>query len=356
MGNRGVIRLGLKDQLRLVESVVSLLNAGLSLSQAFAGTASSDGRSAPTRVARQIHSRLRDGVSLTTAVSMAIAAPHPFLLAMVKVSDETGAAGALLSRAGDHLRVQIDFSESARTAAIYPAFVILLTLVGALLLQLMVFPELSSFLGSAGLLESEQAGALMSSGGRFTRTLFAVVGGLGALAVLARVRPTPDSPGPSVATALARVRLRVPVFGPLERTRDLLSVAEATTAMLGCGVPFDRALERAVGCTRNSWIALQLLCAVERIRAGGSPAQAMVPVFGGHGSLSHWLGQSESGGDLTVSLESMARTLRDTCKRQITRLGAVVEPLLVVIAGGILLATVSVLVRPLFGLYEVVMP
>ena len=356
MGNRGMIRLSPKEQLHLVESVSSLLRAGMTISEAFAGSARVVRSSAPTRAAQAIHSRLRDGGSLTSAVQTVIAAPHPFLLAMVKVTDETGAAGDLLSRVEEYLRSQIDFSESARTAAIYPAFVIVLTLLGALLLQLVVLPELGRFLTDAGLLETNQAGSLVNSGGRFIRRLFVIVGGFVTLAVLARVRRPSVASTSAVAATLARIRLVVPVFGQLELTQDLLSVAEATGAMIACGVPLDHALELAVECTTNSWISAELRGAVGKIRAGVSPARALVSILGRRGFMPHWLEQTENGGDLAHSLDAMIRSLRDTHRRLITRLGAVVEPLLVVIAGGILLVTVNSLVRPLFGLYELVMP
>ena len=111
----------------MVESVSSLLRAGMTLPEAFAGAAEIVDRTAQSQATRAIQTELLSGASLTAAVRAVIAVPDPFLLAMVKVTDQTGAAAALLTRAEEHLRLRIDLSETVRTASIYPVFVLTLT-------------------------------------------------------------------------------------------------------------------------------------------------------------------------------------------------------------------------------------
>lgn len=355
MGNGGMIRLSSKGQLLMVESASSLLRAGLTLPEAFVGAAEIIDRT-PGRVARAIHAELLGGVSLTAAVRAVIAVPDPFLLAMVKVTDETGAAAALLTLAEEHLRVRMNLSETARTAAIYPVFVLALTILGALMLGLVVVPELGRFLTDSGLLEPDQVAGLVDSGTRFIKLLSATLAGLGVATSLILASRRMDASASQIAEVIARFRLFIPVIGRLETTRDLLAVAEATRGMVASGVSLDRALELAAECTGNSWVSSRLRVAVGRMRTGVAPAQAVRSALARRGFIARWLHQTESGADLTESLDAMARFLRDNRKRLITRLGAVVEPALVVVAGGFLLGTVFFLVRPLFQLYGMVMP
>jgi len=354
--NHDMIRLRPKEQLLMVESVSSLLRAGLTLPGGFAGAAEIVDRSAPSRAARAIHAELLGGGSFVTAIRAVVAFPDPFLLAMAKVTDETGAAATLLTKAEEYLRLRVDLSESVRTAAIYPAFVLSLTLLGALLLGLVVVPELSRFLTDSGLLNPDQVINLVSSGARFIRVLTVALGGLGVVAgllVASRRFETSTSP---IAEPVAHLRLFIPVMGRLEMTRDLLAVAEAAGGMVSSGVSLDRALELAAECTANSWIRSRFRVAVGRMRTGISPAQAIRTALPRSGFIAPWLHQSESGADLAESLDAMARFLRDMQQRLIARLGALVEPTLVLIAGGFLLGTVFFLVRPLFQLYGLVMP
>ncbi len=355
MGNGGMIRLRPKGQLLMVESVSSLLRAGLTLPEAFIGAAEIIDRT-PGRVARAIHAELLGGVSLTAAVRAVIAVPDPFLLAMVKVTDETGAAAALLTLAEEHLRVRMNLSETAWTAAIYPVFVLALTILGALILALVVVPELGRFLTDSGLLEPDQVTRLVDSGARFIRILSAAIGGLGVVTGLVLLSRRMNASTSPIAGTIARLRFFVPVIGPLEMTRDLLAVAEATRGMVASGVSLDRALELAAECAGNPWVSSRLRVAVGRMRTGVAPAQAVRSALARHGFIARWLHQTESGADLAESLDAMARFLRDSQKRLVTRLGAVVEPTLVVVAGGFLLGTVFFLVRPLFQLYGLVMP
>lgn len=355
MGNRGVIRLSTQHQLLMVESVSSLLRAGLTLPEAFAGAAEIIDRT-PSRAARAIHTELLGGGSLTAAVGAVIAHPDPFLLAMVKVTDETGAAATLLSRAEEHLRLRIDLSETARTASIYPVFVLMLTVLGALTLGLVVLPELGRFLSDSGLLKPEQVTTLVNSAKRFIWILSATLGGAGVVTGLALAsRALDGSPSP-IAETIGRLRLFIPVIGQLEMTRDLLAVAEAIRGMVTSGVSLDRAFELAAECVGNPWVGSRLRVAVGRMRTGVSPAHAIRSALARRGFIARWLHQTESGADLVESLDAMARYLRDTQKRLVARLGAVIEPTLVVVAGGFLLGTVFFVVRPLFQLYGLVTP
>ncbi|MBU8912869.1 MAG: type II secretion system F family protein [Spirochaetales bacterium] len=356
MGNSGMIRLRSKDQLLMVESVSSLLRAGLTLPEAFAGAAEIIDRTAVCGATRAIHTRLLGGGSLTVAVRAVIAVPDPFLLAMAKVTDQTGAAAALLTRAEEYLRLRMHLSETVRTASIYPAFVLALTVLGALMLGLVVIPELGRFLTDSGLLEPDQVTSLVDSGGRFIRILSVILGGLGAACVLVLASRRMNASTAPIAETIARLRLFIPVIGRLEKTRDLLAVAEASRGMVASGVSLDRAVELAADCTANLWVSSRLRVAVGRMRTGVAPAQAVRSALARHGFVARWLHQTEHGADLTESLDAMARFLGDLQKRLITRLGVVIEPTLVVVAGGFLLGTVFFLVRPLFHLYGLVMP
>lgn len=340
----------------MVESVSSLLRAGMTLPEAFAGAAEIVDRTALSQATRAIQTELLSGASLTAAVRAVIAVPDPFLLAMVKVTDQTGAAAALLTRAEEHLRLRIDLSETVRTASIYPAFVLTLTVLGALMLGLLVIPELGRFLTDSGVLEPDQVTSLVDSGARFIRVLSATLGGLGAVTGLVLSSRRMNALASPISETIAHLRLFIPVIGRLEMTRDLLAVAEAARGMVASGVSLDRALELAADCTANLWVSSRLRVAVGRMRTGVAPAQALRSALARHGFIARWLHQTERGADLVESLDAMARFLRDVQKRLITRLGAVIEPTLVVVAGGFLLGTVFFLVRPLFHLYGLVMP
>lgn len=356
MGNTRVIRLDLRDQRDLAAGLASFLRAGLTLSESLAGTAEISRRSTVREVARHILAHVVDGTALESAITTAIANPDPFLRAMASVADETGAAADAFSRTEEHLADRVLVSDSVRAASVYPAFVVFLTIVGAVLIGLVVAPRVGTVLSESGLLGAEDAAHLTDTGRTFVGFLGAGVLGIclavAAFVGLPRVFRLPES----AAVRLARIRAAVPLVGRIETARDLLTIAEATRSMAESGIAIDRALERAAACVGNRWTSVRLLDAARTVRDGGTFVEAMETGVAGSSVIAPWLRRVERGADLIDSLGSMSRFLRETRHRSVNRIIAVSEPALTVFAGGVLFCTVLFLVRPLFQLYSVVVP
>lgn len=356
MGNPRVIRLAVRDQRDLAAGLASLLRAGLTLSESLAGTAEISRRSAVREVARRILAHVVSGTALETAVTTAVANPDPFLRAMAAVADETGTAPEVFSRAEEHLADRVRVSDSVRAASVYPAFVVFLTIVGAVLIGLVVAPRVGTVLSGSGLLDAEDAAHLAETGRTFVGFL-----GAGVLGICLVVAALVGSPRvfrlrEPAAVRLARVRTAIPLVGRIETARDLLTIAEATRSMAESGIPLDRALERAAACVGNRWTSVQLLRAARTVRDGGTFVEAMETGIAGSSVVAPWLRRVERGADLIDSLGSMSRFLREIRHRSVNRIVAASEPVLTVFAGGVLFCAVFFLVRPLFQLYSVVMP
>lgn len=353
-----MIRLSMIAQLELVESVAALLRAGLPLRDALEGAAEGLGAAGGARcrrasgAARLMATRLSLGVSTHTAIVESIRYPDPYLLSLASVIDATAAAGTLLTRCEKHLRSKIELVRAVRSALVYPILVVVLTLIGSLAMAFIAVPMVTGLLLDTGLVEQSQAASLLRSSSRFAWTLVATMScGIG-VALISRV---PSKRGGLVSRLASRggeLVLRVPLSGRLLRARELQTVLEATTAVVECGIPLDRALASGIECVGQQWMRRKLTLGLEQIRDGYQPSRVLGEVFGPFQFLLRYFDLSERGASVQESLHLMTAALAELQKRFARHLQTVLEPLAVVVSGSVLVISVMFLVRPLLMFYS----
>ncbi|MFW5742050.1 MAG: type II secretion system F family protein [Spirochaetota bacterium] len=354
MGHGDLIRLSAAEETLLVDSVTSLLEGGVDLVEAYAAVEHVlSGR--PRAAAGALRGALETGVPPAAAARLVLARIDPMHRAMLSIVEETGEALAAFRRARTYLAIRARLRRRTSGAAIYPAFVIAATLAGALLLVTVVLPaaaELLAPLAGAGASSSVPA-AISALVGRGR----VIVGGAVAAIVLAATAiGWPRRAESGRARWADRLRLRIPIAGSMEATVDLLAYAHGLAGCLGCGVPLGDALGYAPRCVTNGVLRAELVTVARHVRDGMEVSRAFALAREARGAVGGWFLLGERGADVEASIESLARCLEERVERTAERLGTLVEPATVVVAGAFLITIVLALVKPLFELYAVALP
>ncbi len=359
MGNC-VIRLSRAKESLLVESAASLLQGGIGLLQAYRA-ATEMLRGTERTAALAIVSGLERGLPVTESVRGTLHRVDPMHLAMLRVVDETGEAATPMARADRYLRSSLEFRSRVLTASMYPAFVVFAALIGSVLLILVAVPAAASLVPTAngsivpgfGLATGNGSAPRAARAVVITVVVLVVVlvlvVALSAVVVFAR-RTEP------LRLRLARIRLALPVAGRLEMLTGLLAFAHALAGMLEAGIPFTGALRAATGCPHNVAIRAGLSRAAGLMENGTSASAAVARALPRDDYLSRWFALCESGADLPGTIDGLATFLETRLAALIRRIAALVEPILVALAGAVVLTVVLTLVKPLFDLYAEVLP
>lgn len=349
MGDSSVVRLSLAEELELVETVSELVHGGVTLAAAYrlAGTTVS-GRA---RVAAQaIADKLARGVPAATSTVSSIHRVDPMHLAMLRMADSTGDARTGLARARAFLDTRIRLRSQAVTAALYPGFIVSVALAAAIVLLTVVIPSAERLLASGS--TAVQAEPMLRHGTVAVAVITVVLGlGVGVSAGLLasrrshRTLPTVD-----------RLRLRVPIAGRIEALTELLGFCHVLAGLLEAGEPLAAALASAARTVENAALRVDLEAAAFRVAQGHSTAGVLAARFPRLPALRHYFALAEAGGDLVRTVDSLAGHLASLLERTMARIGVLLEPVLVVVAGSVVLTVVLTLVQPLFDLYGSVLP
>jgi type II secretory pathway component PulF len=229
---------------------------------------------------------------------------------------------------------------------VYPAILLILSLVVVSIIVLRVVPQFTAFYDQFGE-ELPLSTRMIVAVSAVARGYFwvilaaAVAGGFALWAWLKQ---------PSQRERFDRWVLRLPGLGPVARKFSTSQAARTLGTLLGGGIPLVNAMDVAARSIRNRYIAHELQVAGQQVREGRSLAAAM----NDSGAFTDVAIKMVEVGEQTGALQEMLNSLADFYDEEIdTNLGrfiTIVEPLLLVVMGMVIAGLLLALYMPLFNI------
>jgi type II secretory pathway component PulF len=307
---------------------VPLIRALESLQKQFAKTALGD-------VIRRVTGRVQRGETLTDACAKEPQAFDGLFLSMLEVAEMRGGVPETLRRMGDQYEARQRLIRQARSALIYPAFVILVATVVGGLLTIFILPKLVGILADMTRGRGElpwPPRALMAISHFIETTGWYALPLLffGTIFGLAWAYRKPKG-----KAALDEVSLYVPVLGTLLRKIDTARFSRTLSALLAAGVEYSHSLaltskvlhlvpfRRAVmGCSTLIAEGTELSEALETSRR--FPLDLIAVVQSG-----------EETGRLPETLDKLADDYEEQVEHMVKNLGSLIQPLILLGLGAV---------------------
>src|SRR6185503_8766833 len=291
---------------QLTRSLASLLEAGLTVEQAFNALIEQAEHERP----RQVLAALRGEILAGNTIAKAL--------------------GAFPGT----------FSELYRTlvalALIYPVIVmgVALVVVGALLVY--VLPQVVQVFQHAHQQLPLLTRALIALSTFLKATWPAIVAALvvAALALRFALRR------PASRAALHRIAFRTPLAGPVLRHLDAARLAATLSILVGSRVPILQALEAGTGVMTLMPMRAALSSAARGVREGMPLARALAATKSFPPVMVHLIASGETSGRLDEALERAARQQQNDLAIRIAAFAALFEPAMILLMGAVVLTIV----------------
>jgi type IV pilus assembly protein PilC len=149
-----------------------------------------------------------------------------------------------------------------------------------------------------------------------------------------------------------RIKLKLPVVGPLNHKVCLARFARTLGTLMVSGVPILQAMETVAGTVSNTLMSDAILEARARIREGdriGEPLKksGLFPPM-----VVHMIAIGEESGALDQMLGKIADFYEDEVDAALASLAAMLEPILIVVLGGIVLFILVALWMPIISIIQ----
>jgi general secretion pathway protein F len=170
--------------------------------------------------------------------------------------------------------------------------------------------------------------------------------GLAALALLARQALR----SPEILARWHMLLLKTPVIGPLNRSVNTARLASTLAILVGSKVPLRSALKAGEGVVTSLPMRAALVEAGQKVEQGSALARALAASKLFPALMVHMIASGESSGRLAELLERTAMQQSRDLERRTAAMTTLLEPLLILVMGGVVLVIVLAILQPIFEL------
>ncbi len=335
---------------QLTRSLASLLEAGLTVEQAFNALI----EQAENERLRQVLAALRGEVIAGNTIAKALGSfPNAFpelYRTLVAAGEASGQLPRVLAKLADYLEERHQLRARLTLALIYPAIVMVVALavVGALLVY--VLPQVVQVFQHAHQQLPLLTRALIAFSGflRATWMLWIAVFVIVAVALRAALRR------PASRAALHGFLWRAPLVGSVLRHLDAARLAATLSILVGSRVPILQALEAGTGVMTLTPMRAALSSAARGVREGMPLARSLAATKAFPAVMVHLIASGETSGRLDEALERAARQQQNDLAIRIAAFAALFEPAMILLMGAVVLTIVLAILMPIFQLNQLV--
>ncbi|MBW2315937.1 MAG: type II secretion system inner membrane protein GspF [Deltaproteobacteria bacterium] len=340
-------RLGvsLMDQAVATRQLSTLVGAGVPLISAL-GAISEQCENARLKAEfGRVRDRLNEGASLADAMANGDVFSDLYT-SMVRAGETGGALEAILERLASYLESQVRLRNKVSAILVYPIFMLFFTLIIVGVLVTFVLPQITTLLDSLDQ-ELPVYTRVIIGGSEWVRSYWWVLA-IALLAGFAGFRAF-------VATERGRrswdqTLLRLPVVGRVTRVVAVSRFARTLSTLLSGGIPIVQAMAVGRDVAGNVVLGDAIDKARESITEGASIAQPLRQSGQFPPMVTQMIEVGEQSGQLEAMLAKVAETYDEEVETTVSRLTALLEPVLILIMVGIVLLIIMATLQPVLKL------
>lgn len=287
-----------------------------------------------------------EGHSLTAALERHPRTFPEFYRASVAAGEQSGRLAEVLAHLTEFVANREKTARKIQLALLYPALLAVVSGLMITLLMIYVVPDIVKvFVNRGAELPLLTRGLIAVSSGlqRFGLPLLIVLG-VGGL-VLNRWLAVPH-----VALRFARMRLTTPPLAGFVRQLNAGRFAGSLATLVRSDVPLVEALRASAAVTPNLYVRERALHVAQRVREGASLRRAMTEADVFPRLLLAVVASGEQSGRLGPGLERAAADLEQELEGLVAAIVALVEPMVLLVMGGLVLLMVLAILLPIVNL------
>lgn len=334
----------------ITRQMATLLDSGLTMEQSLNALIEETAEPMTREVLTGIKTEVTSGQSLAKALGVFEKSFPSFYRALVHGGEESGALPTVLQHLADYLDAHEALKQKTGLALLYPALVTIVAIMIVTGLLVYVVPQVVQVFQ-----QSRQTLPLL------TRAMIALSDFLRAtwpylLLLIAGVVAVTRT---ALRAEQTRRRwhgllLQIPWLGPLIRGINTSRFASTLAILVGGGVPLLSALASAARVITNMVLRDAVEHSIERVREGTSLSRALGETKAFPPLLIHLIASGEVSGKLEQMLQRAANLETQALERRLTVFLTLLEPVMILVMGGIVLLIVLAILLPIIEINQLV--
>ena len=334
----------------LTRQFATLVHAGLTIEECLNALIEQTDSARTRGVLAAVRGRVLEGQSMARSMQDFPEAFPDIYRNMVDAGEQSGRLDEVLERLADYTESRQALQNKVTLAFIYPALVTLVAVTVVSFLLVYVVPQVTRVFVNTG--QSLPLPTVILIGiSDFVRAvgIWWLVGG-GALVVGIRVALKE----PHVRLRWHHAMLRLPLFGRLVRGINAARLTSTLGILTASGIPLLNAMQSAVQVVTNLPMRAAVDEALKQVREGGSLSRALAKPKLFPPLVIHLIASGEASGRMDQMLMRASEAQTRELETWVAALTALLEPVLILVMGGIVLFIVLAIMLPIIEMNQLV--
>ncbi len=348
-GKLGGGKVQLMDLVLFSRQMYTLLKAGVPIMQALRGLRESTHNQALADVIGNISESLDAGLDLTSALKRHPQVFSSLYISMIQVGETTGSLPEAFLQLASYLEREKDTRDRIKSATRYPFFVVLAIVIAMFIINIFVIPAFAKVYASFRL-DLPWTTKFLIATSDFTvaywhMILIGVVVSIVAIRVYIR---TPDG-----RYRWHKLKLKIPVVGQIIYKATLGRFTNALAVMIKSGIPIVQGMTVVSRAVDNDYISERIV----QMRDGIERGETIARTAAATGMFPPLVNQMIAVGEDTGAVDELMFNVADYYDREvdydIRNLSDAIQPLLIVVLGGLVLILALGVFLPMWDLVQV---
>ncbi|MBO5560344.1 MAG: type II secretion system F family protein [Firmicutes bacterium] len=294
----------------------------------------------------KVYEQVQVGKSLSKALASTEGAFPNFMISMIEAGEMSGSIDLIMNRLAVHYEKQCKIKSKVQSAMIYPIILLIVCVLVVSGLFIFVIPNLMGMFGEKENLPALTRFLMDASDFMVHRWYILLIIVIGTIIFVGIFRNTRFVRG-----MIDRIKLFTPGVGKLYAVVMSSNFCSTMYSVFSSGMTLLTSLELTTNVLDNSVVSERMSVVMDEIRAGGALSNSLHKTQLFPNMMVTMVSVGEESGSLDEVLEKTADFYETEADDAIQKLVSMLEPIMILVMGGLVGTVIIGIMMPMFGMY-----
>lgn len=341
-------KVSLQDLAQFCRQMAIMLHSGLSLANSLDTIKDQDMNITLQETIAEVYLHIQKGMSISVAMAQYPDVFPNILLSMVEAGEVSGQLDGVFIKMADHFEKESKQLQKVKGALTYPIIVLGIAI---LVVAIMIGYVIPTFADALTGMDAELPGitkAMLGISDFFVTKWYILLLAIVGMVAVYKVIVSSDKGRRSVDS----LKLKLPLIKDVSQASMTASLTGTLSTLLSSGVLIIESLEIIQRVLTNTVISDKMGNAIENIKQGRSMYRALLDMQYFPSLAMAMVKTGEESGSLDETLIKASEFYEDQLDIKITKLTTFIEPLIMVLLGGIVMLIMFSILYPMISVYQ----
>ncbi len=339
-------KVGLKDISRFTRQFSAMTSAGLPLVQCLDILSTQTENKKLSNAVKQVSTDIQGGSTLAEALQKHPSIFNSLYCNMVAAGEASGNLDVVLSRLADYQEKSESLRRKIKGAMTYPIIVLIVATLATVVMFTFVVPTFTQMFADMGGTLPLPTRIVLKISDFLIAYYHIIILSIAALGTAFYYY----NKSPEGKIRIDALKLKLPVFGDLERKSSISRFSQTLSTLLSSGVTILDALSITAKTAGNKVLEKGIFKTLERISGGQTIAEPLKETGVFPPMVIHMIAVGEKTGDLAEMLKKVADFYQEEVDAAIDALTSIIDPVMILGVGLIIGGTLIAMYLPMFDL------